>query len=135
MLSLTVLSIRCWVCRSDSDPKCADPFDNSTLPISDCSIVTLGHLTNGYGRPMRAAMCRKIRQKVHGNWRTIRNCAFLGEPGEGTGNEHHCLIRQGTHDIYMEYCTCNSKDGCNSASGLTLSPIFLTIAIMIAFIL
>ena len=21
-------SIKCWVCRSDGDPKCADPFDN-----------------------------------------------------------------------------------------------------------
>ncbi|KAF4527465.1 hypothetical protein B566_EDAN016275 [Ephemera danica] len=28
--------IKCWVCRSDSDPKCADPFDNSTVPITDC---------------------------------------------------------------------------------------------------
>ena len=60
-------------------------------------------------------MCRKVRQKVNGEWRTIRECAFLGEPGEGTGNEHHCLIQQGTYDVYVESCTCNSKDGCNAA--------------------
>lgn len=67
------------------------------------------------GRPLRPNMCRKVRQKVEGQWRTIRGCAFLGQPGEGTGNEHHCLIRQGTHDIYVEYCTCDSKDGCNGS--------------------
>ena len=44
MVPMGVESIRCWVCRSDSDPKCADPFDNTTLPITDCDIVTLPHL-------------------------------------------------------------------------------------------
>lgn len=72
-----------------------------------------------------ATMCRKIRQKIHGNWRTIRDCAFLGSPGEGTGNEHNCLYRRGTYDIYLEYCTCNSKDGCNDAIGLTTTSLSL----------
>ena len=128
-------SIKCWVCHSDADPKCADPFDNSTLPIKDCSEVQT-HLVEGllnkfidkviyswhliyldegdYERlkqqwdsklypvssrptpkPKRATMCRKTRQKIFGTWRTIRSCAFEGSPGEGTGNEHHCLIRRG----------------------------------------
>merc|ERR1712242_395578 len=30
-------SIKCWECRSDGDPKCADPFDNTSFPITDCS--------------------------------------------------------------------------------------------------
>ena len=123
----TALSIRCWVCRSDSDPKCADPFDNKTLPITDCDIMTAPHLTmeplfpGGPRRPIRATMCRKTRQKVNGHWTTIRDCAFLGQPGEGKGTEHHCLIRQGTYDVYMEHCTCNSKDGCNT--GTTTTPV------------
>jgi hypothetical protein len=50
-------------------------------------------------RLMEATMCRKIRQKIHGNWRTIRSCAFLGSPGEGTGNEHNCLYRQGIQQL------------------------------------
>lgn len=37
-------AIKCWVCRSDEDPKCADPFDNSTLPIVDCKERKLSHL-------------------------------------------------------------------------------------------
>lgn len=53
------LSIKCWECRSDSDPKCADPFDNSTLSITDCKQnAELDHLPG-----VKATMCRKIRQK------------------------------------------------------------------------
>lgn len=53
------LSIKCWECRSDSDPKCADPFDNSTLSITDCKQnAELEHLPG-----VKSTMCRKIRQK------------------------------------------------------------------------
>ncbi|CAO1346800.1 unnamed protein product [Diamesa hyperborea] len=105
------LSIKCWECRSDSDPKCADPFDNSTLSITDCKESGgLAHLPG-----VKATMCRKIRQKVHGEWRYFRSCAWMGEPGI-EGDERFCLMRTGTYNIFMEYCTCNSKDGCNSAA-------------------
>ncbi len=40
-------AIKCWVCHSDADPKCADPFDNSSLPIKDCKEVKYSHLTLG----------------------------------------------------------------------------------------
>ncbi|XP_001604229.1 uncharacterized protein LOC100120607 isoform X1 [Nasonia vitripennis] len=107
------VSIKCWACRSDSDPKCADPFDNSTVPITDCSQEKeLDHLPG-----VKPTMCRKIRQKVNGEWRYFRSCAYMGEPGI-LGDERFCLMRTGTYNIFMEYCTCNSKDGCNSAPGL-----------------
>lgn len=52
-------SIKCWVCRSDNDPRCADPFDNTTMPITDCKQEPdLPHVPN-----VRPTMCRKIRQK------------------------------------------------------------------------
>lgn len=147
--------IKCWVCHSDSDPKCADPFDNNTLPIKDCREIKRQHLLEPefeYDRLKRledekrgikttspklmvATMCRKIRQKIHGNWRTIRDCAFIGSPGEGTGNEHHCLYRKGTYDIYLEYCTCDSKDGCNPASHLAPRIAFHLFAFIFAFFL
>lgn len=114
------LSIKCWVCRSDQDPKCSDPFDNSTATITDCKQEKgLEHLPG-----IKSTMCRKIRQKVNGVWRYFRNCAFLGEPGIA-GDERFCLMRTGTYNIFMEYCTCNSKDGCNAASYLGGSlPLF-----------
>ncbi|KAH8412539.1 hypothetical protein KR009_002892 [Drosophila setifemur] len=103
-------AIKCWDCRSDNDPKCGDPFDNSTLAITDCQQAPeLEHL-----KGVRPTMCRKIRQKVHGEWRYFRSCAYMGEPGI-EGDERFCLMRTGSYNIFMEYCTCNSKDGCNSA--------------------
>ena len=65
-----------------------------------------------------ATMCRKIRQKINGNWRYIRGCAWLGEPGIGR-DERYCIHRSGTYNVHMEYCTCRSKDGCNSATSLS----------------
>jgi len=109
-------SIKCWVCRSDGDPKCADPFDNKSFPITDCKIEKdRKHLGN-----LKATMCRKVRQKVEGNWRYLRSCAWLGEPGIGsaggyTPDERYCIHRSGTYNIHVEYCTCRSKDGCNGA--------------------
>ena len=105
--------IKCWVCRSLEDPKCADPFDNTSTPFFDCATFPqVAHLPG-----VKATMCRKIRQKVNGEWRYIRSCARLGEPGIG-GDERYCLQRSGTFNIHIESCTCNSKDGCNHASSL-----------------
>ncbi|XP_064457755.1 UPAR/Ly6 domain-containing protein crok-like [Ornithodoros turicata] len=103
-------AIKCWECNSRADPRCEDPFDNTTLPISECKARSLIHYPG-----LEATMCRKIRQKVYGSWRFIRSCAFLGVPGEGTYDENYCLMRTGTYDVFVETCTCNSKDGCNPA--------------------
>jgi len=109
-------SIKCWVCRSDGDPKCADPFDNTSFPINDCKIEKEREHLPG----LEPTMCRKIRQKVNGNWRYIRGCAWLGEPGIGR-DERYCIHRSGTYNVHMEFCTCRSKDGCNSARKMTSS--------------
>ncbi|XP_055376157.1 uncharacterized protein LOC129608566 [Condylostylus longicornis] len=112
----TVYSIKCWDCRSDNDPKCADPFDNSSLAITDCTQEPeLSHLPGA-----KATMCRKIRQKIHGEWRYFRSCAYMGEPGIEL-DERFCLMRTGTYNLFMEYCTCASKDGCNSAMHQTVN--------------
>lgn len=153
-------SIKCYVCQSNVDPKCADPFDNLTLPITDCDEYPRHDLvyksemdvieekgffaTFGLAppvKPLRATMCRKIRQKVNGEWRTIRGCGYLGPPGEtvssnkeSSANNHpegRCQIRHGAYDIFMETCTCNSKDGCNAAAGLKESASFLLMPILL----
>jgi hypothetical protein len=59
-------SIKCWVCRSDGDPKCADPFDNTSFPITDCrQEKPRDHLPG-----LLSTMCRKVRQKGDACWRT-----------------------------------------------------------------
>ncbi|XP_072945158.1 UPAR/Ly6 domain-containing protein crok [Epargyreus clarus] len=115
-----VACIKCWNCRSNNDPKCADPFDNSTVPITDCKQEKgLPHLPG-----IRPTMCRKIRQKVNGEWRYFRDCAYLGEVGI-QGDERFCLMRTGTYNIFIEYCTCNSKDGCNSSTLFAPMPLLI----------
>ncbi|CAH2092814.1 unnamed protein product [Euphydryas editha] len=120
-----VFSIKCWNCRSNNDPKCADPFDNSTVPITDCvQEKGLQHLPG-----IRPSMCRKIRQKVNGEWRYFRDCAYLGEVGI-QGDERFCLMRTGTYNIFIEYCTCNSKDGCNSSTFISPFPLLMSASLI-----
>merc|ERR1712154_99753 len=105
-------SIKCWECRSDGDPKCADPFDNTSFPITDCS-----HKQEREHLPgLESTMCRKIRQKVNGEWRFIRSCAFLGEPGVGN-DERYCIHRSGTYNIHVEYCTAGRRTAATQCRG------------------
>jgi len=116
--------IKCWVCRSLEDPKCADPFDNTSAPFTDCSTFQ-----EGSAYPvMPHTMCRKLRQKIHGEWRYIRSCARLGQPGIG-GDERYCLQRSGSYNIHVESCLCNSRDGCNSGN----LPQSISLTLMVAF--
>ncbi|CAH2043496.1 unnamed protein product, partial [Iphiclides podalirius] len=66
------LGIKCWSCRSSDDPKCGDPFDNSTLPFANCNQQGLEKLPE-----TKNSVCRKIRQKVNGDWNYIRDCAYI----------------------------------------------------------
>jgi hypothetical protein len=148
-------AIKCYVCQSNIDPKCADPFDNLTLPITDCDAYPRADLVqmdvveektflNIFSqpapvKPIVATMCRKIRQKVDGEWRTIRGCGYLGPPGElpldKTASGGHCQIRYGAYDVFMELCTCNNKDGCNgSLSTMTFTPVTALMFISACFV-
>lgn len=153
-------AIKCYVCQSNVDPKCADPFDNLTLPITDCDAYPRADLVQktefdlveekGFSffgqqapaKTLRATMCRKIRQKVSGEWRTIRGCGYLGPPGDSQDLHEGCQIRHGTHDIFMESCVCNSKAGCNAASAIQsqiesnmTSKLFILWFLLVAFTL
>ncbi|KAJ8960088.1 hypothetical protein NQ314_006123 [Rhamnusium bicolor] len=68
-------------------------------------------------------------QEVNGVWKYIRSCAYLGEPGI-QDDERFCLMRTGTYNIFMEYCTCNTKDGCNTSSSLRISKILILSSIV-----
>ena len=63
-------SIKCWVCRSDGDPKCADPFDNTSFPIADCAREKPREHLPG----LQSTMCRKVRQK---GVLSISNCYVI----------------------------------------------------------
>lgn len=70
---------------------------------------------------------------VNGEWRYFRSCAYMGEPGI-VGDERFCLMRTGTFNIFLEYCQCNSKDGCNSGH-LAKPSAYTVIATLIFFVI
>ena len=102
------------------------------MSITDCDNVTLPagvdqQLPGTVAAPSRATMCRKEMQRVGDAWHTFRSCAFIGSPGEGTGNENVCLEVSHTSHVHLESCTCNSRDGCNHGSGLAPSSLLLLV--------
>ncbi|KAL3277785.1 hypothetical protein HHI36_013127 [Cryptolaemus montrouzieri] len=66
-------SMKCWVCRSDLDIPCGDPFDNKTLPITDCNLVQHGTYST-----VRTRGCLKTTEIVDGVKNVIRECDFSG---------------------------------------------------------
>lgn len=116
-----VSALKCWTCQSSNDPKCADPFDDLILPIVDCNGYSPNESNN---RPM---ICTKIRQKVFGEWRTQRKCSVMDE----TFKEGQCLVRH-ANDIYMEVCSCKSKDGCNSSISLDSNLVLITMSFVLS---
>ena len=66
-------SIKCWVCRSDGDPKCADPFDNTSFPIADCRTEKPREHLPG----LEPTMCRKVRQKGKMSFGSTILCSLL----------------------------------------------------------
>ncbi|KAF5291540.1 hypothetical protein FQR65_LT01853 [Abscondita terminalis] len=105
----TVDAIKCWECRSDVDPHCADPFDNSTFPIMECKLAR-SKLFVG----VESTMCQKIKRKEDGVWKVIRKCAFAGEVGTETW-DGMSTPRYEPNNVYSEYYTCKNRDGCNTS--------------------
>jgi len=105
-------SIKCYVCNSNSDPKCNDPYDSENHEAADCDQL-LPHI-NG------TKFCRKTTQKtslgLQYNERTIRSCGHIEErrfpDGESQEGKYRCYIRTGTFEIEVKYCACE-EDNCN----------------------
>lgn len=92
----TAFAIKCWVCRSDIDKDCGDPFNNATLPITDCARVQRSADTD----PASDNFCRKARVETANGVTIVRTCAKKSE-----------------HNIPgLEYAIeCDDSDGCNQS--------------------
>ncbi|XP_022689825.1 cytochrome P450 4V2-like isoform X2 [Varroa jacobsoni] len=56
------VGISCWICNSEYDTKCSDPFDNRTSALVDCARKDSQRIQN-MGFPTEGQVCRKIIQK------------------------------------------------------------------------
>ncbi|GAB6023809.1 hypothetical protein CHUAL_008555 [Chamberlinius hualienensis] len=106
-----VLGIFCWECNSEYDHRCKDPFRNFTFAPTDCSQRFLLHYPEH-----DATVCRKIVQRVKGEYRYIRSCGFLEDEKAARG----CYRRAGTFDVQIEYCQCK-HDECNAGYSMLLN--------------
>ncbi|KAG5887776.1 hypothetical protein JTB14_035123 [Gonioctena quinquepunctata] len=121
------LSIKCWICRSDLDPDCGDPYNNRTLAISDCKYVS------DYGRA-EPTRCRKEVKNENGNVTIFRSCGHRADL-DLMGDETFCRKGPELNSSSVEVCTCNDKDGCNASSVVRISSILLSISMFLFFMM
>lgn len=105
VLAFTVYTsegIQCFQCNSFYNSSCADPFNETS------QILIQSYLKEC---PSESTYCRKTDQTVRDNSRTVRQCGVIED-------QMNCHEKVGSKTLRAHYCTCNSKDGCNSSSRL-----------------
>jgi len=118
-------SIKCHQCNSYDSYHCADPFyyeDSPDVPktnefLKDCPADTAD----------KTYFCRKIYQNVRGDERVIRGCGY---EEDAKGRECYTTVLE---EYNTEVCACK-EDGCNSASGFSLSAALVS-AVGLAYLL
>jgi len=118
-------SIQCHQCNSYDSYHCADPFyyeDSPDTPktlefLKDCPADTAD----------KTYFCRKIYQNVRGDVRIIRGCGYEEDP---KGRDCYTTVLE---EYNTEVCACK-EDGCNSATGFSLSAALVS-AVGLAYLL
>jgi len=125
-------ALSCWDCNSLINEGCSDPFKKDEFAMADCNQKFTARFPDKPG-----TICRKITQKVNDDYRTIRGCGYVSEDGTevktDTKLSGDCIKRAGTFSVLVQYCSCNSGDGCNSQTKLIVSSITLIIPIILVF--
>ncbi|XP_067009816.1 UPAR/Ly6 domain-containing protein crok-like [Anabrus simplex] len=119
-------TIRCYVCNSNQDARCADPFLNlssgikpvvcGTSPGDTQSIANfiarLGEQPAAPEPPRQPAACQKIDIKVLGRTVTGRGCSQAAMERVHPCDSFKLLA---TTDLVLEYCGVCETDDCNMA--------------------
>lgn len=105
----------------------------------DCSEIKLPYGDPAANTPANA--CRTTRYKTaeaqdnpDGKWQISRECANLDDECNGVGDAYHCEEGERPDGAIVIYDTCVEHDGCNSASGISISIVAAIAAITIALI-
>ncbi|XP_019870827.1 uncharacterized protein LOC109599298 [Aethina tumida] len=121
------VSLRCYDCNSEFDPRCGDPFDPYTIGIVNCTDRRPPEQLLELAPDIQPKVCRKLVQKVEGKTRIIRGCGYLRDDRD----DKECVIRSGTKDVHVKYCAC-TKSLCNSAHKYgPMSPLTAVIPIAV----
>jgi len=118
-------SIKCHQCNSYDSYHCADPFYYEDSPDKPKTMEFL--LDCPADTPDKTYFCRKIYQNVRGDERVIRSC---GWEEDDKGRECYTTVLE---EYNTEVCACK-EDGCNSATGFSLSAALVS-AVGLAYLL
>ncbi|XP_046672857.1 uncharacterized protein LOC124362421 [Homalodisca vitripennis] len=115
LLALVVRSgqgIKCWVCSSDVDRRCGDPFNMTHMALWDCDKdKTLSPMLQSI------AVCQKTRRRVNNELITVRGCNWDSDDfGVGPCSEN--TFRSPAY-APVEYCSTCSHEACNAADSLS----------------
>ncbi|CAI4233041.1 unnamed protein product [Auanema sp. JU1783] len=132
LAALFVLGVRsenisCYSCVSYIDKDCeeVDPVKSAGL-IKQCEPIEVQYQSE----KLNAIGCRKIVQKVEGEFSTSRECAYTGQDVDG-------YKKTGNHAVYKIYYQCtNTQPGepCNTVSGLGYYLTFIAAVISAYFL-
>ncbi|XP_044739540.1 uncharacterized protein LOC123300924 isoform X2 [Chrysoperla carnea] len=109
-------AIRCFICQSDRDDNCNDPFNKGNAILLDC---TLKYPST----PFQPNSCMKTIEynQNSGVRHIVRSCGYqssLVAPGK-------CEQPLHSNTIKTEFCELCNTDGCNSAPSLLSKNIFV----------
>ncbi|KAI1303583.1 hypothetical protein HDE_02131 [Halotydeus destructor] len=129
-------AIKCWNCTSKTDKACADKLLTtepaaghwSAKYVVDCATGTdKSHADSSLDPAKSDSFCRKQYQEVDGNTWVIRSCGFVK-------GDRACYTTANPPTKTVA-CQCDSGDFCNSAFGVSMSPLALVAAILTALLI
>lgn len=118
--------LRCWLCSSESNPSCADPFNaTSRVPkyaLVDCDARASSAHQQFYQQ--QRAVCRKSIRLVREERVTTRGCAWV--PMDDQGDD--CKDEKTPSFVKIESCSSCTTDACNSAPSAAIASLGAAIA-------
>jgi len=99
-------ALKCWDCDHEMDKVCMEPFDNTTLALTDCDIKL-----NAQGKPVK---CKKVK-KFDGS--LTLSCILASE----VNITSNCIEGKDDKGNYQETCYCDQSDGCNGLVILSIN--------------
>lgn len=145
-------SLKCVQCSSQSEPRCNDPFQANSVPLTDCTSDALKYANSalkgasnvfkdisqslGFNPSFespdleRNVACQKIDITINEKVQTIRSCALAKtsqlDPCATLGKELN------SNTASLSHCSLCDKDGCNGASGVAPKALLLFAAVIIS---
>lgn len=121
----TCSAIKCYSCRSTTDPRCAEEKVDEALlkqmKVVDCDQVSR---PQSLSTPLPVTKCNKVTTRDRAGVIVSRDCQF-----EEYGDDpNKCSV---SHSLNVEKCEICKGDLCNSATGYTAMSIITLLGVYV----